>query len=74
MSPDAPPGSFGWELARAHRRPLSDTIGILSHNYWSQTVSLEQAGWYRFRALGEDRESGRSGGPGVGYARVGNRH
>jgi hypothetical protein len=52
MSPDAPPGSFGWERSPGASPALEiTTIGILSHNYWSQTVSLEQAGWYRFRAL-----------------------
>jgi hypothetical protein len=52
MSPDAPPGSFGW-VRNPDASPALEitTVGILSHNYWSQTVSLEQAGWYRLRAL-----------------------
>jgi len=49
----APPGSFGWAPGDGAPAALELTsVGFLSRNYfWSQTVKLEQAGWYRMRAV-----------------------
>jgi hypothetical protein len=53
ITPGAPPSSFGWMRGDGEPPALQVTsVGFLSHNYyWSQTANLEQAGWYRVRAL-----------------------
>ncbi len=53
MSPGVPPGSLGWSRAEGEPPALEVTsVGFLSRNYfWIQTVKLDQAGWYRMRAL-----------------------
>ncbi len=53
ITPGAPPSSFGWMRGDGEPPALQVTsVGFLGHNYyWSQTANLEQAGWYRVRAL-----------------------
>jgi hypothetical protein len=52
MAPGAPAGSFEWSHSQAV--PADLEIGPASfaarHNFWSQTVNLAEAGWYRLRA------------------------
>ena len=52
-SPGAPPGAVEWSRLEGKAAALEVTsVGFLRHNYfWSQTVNLEQAGWYRLSAL-----------------------
>ena len=52
MTPGAPPSLSGWSHSEGEPAALEVTsVGFLSHNFfWSQTASLERAGWYRLRA------------------------
>jgi hypothetical protein len=50
ISPGAPAGSYGWSHDRGGQPALEiGTSGLHRNNYWSQTISTGEAGWYRLR-------------------------